>query len=85
MDFPDSIAHCIAADFELGAGVAKAIKEKYPNYFPTKKEYKQQVLHAQYLGDDKFVFPWIVKPRFFHKPTYRSLRKALLALLCVIK
>ena len=80
LDFPHSIAHCISADFKLGAGLAKQIKEKFPSYFPTKKEYKQQVLHAQYLGHDKFVFHLIVKPRYFHKPTYRSLRKALLAL-----
>ena len=80
LDFPHSIAHCISADFKLGAGLAKQIKEKFPSYFPTQKEYKQQVLHAQYLGHDKFVFHLIVKPRYFHKPTYRSLRKAILAL-----
>ena len=80
LDFPDSIANCISADFKLGAGLAKQIKEKFPSYFPTKKEYKQQVLHGQYLGRVKFVFHLIVKPRYFHKPTYRSLRKALLAL-----
>ena len=80
LDFPQSIAHCISADFKLGAGPAKQIKEKFPSYFPTKKEYKQQVLHAPYLGHEKFVFHLIVKPRYFYKPTYRSLRKALLAL-----
>ena len=32
------------------------------------------------MGHDKFVFHLIVKPRYFHKPTNRSLRKALLAL-----
>ena len=37
-------------------------------------------MHAQYLGHDKFVFHLIVKPRYFHKPIYRSLRKTLLAL-----
>ena len=80
LDFPHSIAHCISADFELGAGVAKQIKEKFPNFFPTKKAYKQQLLHAQYLGHGKIVFHLIVKSRYFHKPTYRSLRKTLLAL-----
>ena len=80
LDFPHSIAQCFSADFKLGAGLAKQIKEKFPNYFLTKKEYKQQVLQAQYLGHDKFVFHLIVEPRFFHKPTYRSLRKAFLAL-----
>ena len=80
LDFPHSLALCISADSKVGAGLAKQIREKFPGYFPTKKEYKQQVLHAQYLGHDKFVFHLIVKPRYFHKPTYRSLRKALSAL-----
>ena len=80
LKFPHSIAHCIWADFKLGAGLAKQIKEKFRSYFPTKKEYKQQVLHAKYLGHDKFVFHLIVKPRYFHKLSYRSLRKTLLAL-----
>ena len=80
LDFPHSIAHCTSVDFKLGAGLAKQIKENFPSYFTTKKEYKQQVLHAQYLGHDNFVFHLIAKPRYFHKPTYRSLRKTLFAL-----
>ena len=79
--FPHSIAHCFSADFKLGAYLAKQIKEKSPSYFRTKKEYMQLVLHAQYLANDDFVFHVIVKLRCFHKPTYRSLRKALLAFL----
>ena len=31
LDFPHSIAHCISADFNLGAGLAKQIKEKFPS------------------------------------------------------
>ena len=31
LDFPHSIAHCISADFKLGAGLAKQIKEKFPS------------------------------------------------------
>ena len=42
LDFPHSIAHRISADFKLGAGLAKQIKEKYPSFVPTKKEYKQK-------------------------------------------
>ena len=80
LDFLDSIAHGISADFGLGAGLAKQIKGKFPRFFATNKEYKQQVLPAQYLGNEKLVFQLIVKPRFFHKPTYRSLKKSLWAL-----
>ena len=80
LNFPHPIAHCISADFKLGAGLAKQIKKTFSSFFWTKKEYKLQVLHAQYLGLDKFVFHLIVKPSYFHKSTYRSLRKTLLAL-----
>ena len=64
LDFPHSTAHCISADFKLKAGLAKQIKEKFPGFFPTKQDYKQQVLHAQYMCSDKFVFHLIVKPLF---------------------
>ena len=79
LDIPHSIAHCNSADLELRAGLSKQIKEKFPSYFLTKTDYKQQLLHAQYLGHDKFVYHLIVKPRDFHGPTNRSLLKALLA------
>ena len=63
---PQSIAYCISADFKLGARLAKQIREKFPSYFSTKKEYKQQLLRAQYLVNDKILFHLIVKPRYFH-------------------
>ena len=31
LDFPHSKAHCVSADFKLGAGLAKQINEKFPN------------------------------------------------------
>ena len=52
LDFPHSIALCVSADFKLGAALSKQIKGKFQIFFPPKKEYKQQVLHAQYLGHD---------------------------------
>ena len=62
LDFPHSLAHCVSADFKLGSGLTKQIKEKFFKLFLYEKEYKQQVLHAQYLGHDKLVFHLIVKP-----------------------
>ena len=38
LDYPHSIAHYKSAEFKLGAGLAKQIKEKFPSHFPTKKE-----------------------------------------------
>ena len=70
----------MSAEFKMKTGLVKK-KKKNSSELPTRKEYKQQVLHAQYLGDKKFVVDLIVRLCCFHKSTYRSLRKALLALL----
>ena len=80
LDFLHSIAHCFSADFKLGAGLAKQIKETFPCKFSVTKEFKQQVLNTQYLGNDQLVFLLIVEQRYLHKATYRSRRKKLMAL-----
>ena len=50
LDFPHSIAHCVSADFKLGAGLAKQIKEKFPSYFPTKKRVQATSTARPVLG-----------------------------------
>ena len=35
LDARHSVADCILADFKLGAGLAKQIKEKFPSFFTT--------------------------------------------------
>ena len=77
------LAHCISADFALGAGIAKTfdhvynMKAKlnayYPNYFfeSCDREFEGQAL----LVDD--VFNLVTKPNVWNKPTYESLRQSL--------
>lgn len=77
------LAHCISADFALGAGIAKTfdhvynMKAKlnayYPNYFfeACDREFEGQAL----LVDD--VFNLVTKPNVWNKPTYESLRQSL--------
>ena len=79
LDFPHSIVHCISADFKLAAGIAAQIREKFPTVYPRNLS-RQQCLYAQAVGDNTFVYHLIVKPRYFHKPSYRSLKKSLSAL-----
>ena len=77
-----AIAHCISADFALGAGVAKQINDVY--------EMRRQLrcLYAAY--DDWDTSDWVgacllcmdvmtlvTKERYFHKPTLETLRSAL--------
>lgn len=81
------LAHCISADFALGAGIAvqfckrfdtkQKLKSLYPGYM-----YKWDAAIDEYgingdciLVDN--VLNLITKRNFWHKPTYQSMRMAL--------
>ena len=72
----DSLAHCISSDFKMSAGIARSFKRKFPYNFP---ESTNSPLFVQQL-DDRFIFHLVTKKRFFHKPTYDSLRQSLEAM-----
>ena len=40
----DSIAHCISADFKLGAGIARSIKRRFSTQYPDKKAIASEVI-----------------------------------------
>ena len=77
------LAHCISADFALGAGIAvefnkrfdmkRNLFEKMPNAWEemTKIRKKGICTHVER------VLNLITKERYWHKPTYDSLREAL--------
>lgn len=71
------LAHCISADFALGAGIAKKFDEVYNMRFKLFREYD----NYEYEGGDSLpidnVFNLVTKKKCFHKPTYDSLREAL--------
>ena len=81
------LAHCISADFALGKGIAvefnkrfdmkRKLQSKYPDY-----------LNNWYQGDcvlEGRVLNLVTKEKYFHKPTYDSLKNALIycRLLCL--
>ena len=77
-DFTDSIAHKVSSDFELVAGIAKQIRKVFPTTYPefgwkTSKE----KIYVQQLSLNRFICHLIVKPSFWNKLTYSSLRAAL--------
>lgn len=76
-------AHCISADFQMGAGIAVEFQKrfdtkmllctKHPNYWNTWKAYRM-------IGDcilEGSVLNLITKERYFNKPTYISMQYAL--------
>ena len=71
------LAHCISADFALGAGVAKTFDEVYNMRFKLFKTYD----NYQYEGGDALpidnVFNLVTKPKYYHKPRYESVKEAL--------
>ena len=71
-----SLAHCISSDFKMSAGIAHSFKHKFPYNFP---ESTFSPLFFQET-DDRFIYHFVTKKRFFQKPTYNSLRQSLQSL-----
>jgi hypothetical protein len=71
------LAHCISADFALGAGIAKKFDEVYNMRFKLFKNYD----NYEYEGGDALpvdnTFNLVTKKKCYHKPTYESVREAL--------
>lgn len=71
------LAHCISADFALGAGIAKTFDKVYNMRFKLFRDYDGY----EYEGGDALlidnVFNLVTKPKCYHKPTYESLRESL--------
>lgn len=71
------LAHCISADFALGAGIAKVFDEIYNMRFKLFRTYDEYI----YEGGDALlvdnVYNLVTKPKCYHKPTYESVREAL--------
>lgn len=71
------LAHCISADFALGAGIAKTFDEVYNMRFKLFGFYD----NYNYDGGDALpvdnVFNLVTKKKCYHKPTYESVREAL--------
>jgi hypothetical protein len=71
------LAHCISADFALGAGIAKTFDEIYNMRFKLFREYGDYIYND---GDALLidnVFNLVTKPKCYHKPRYEDLRESL--------
>lgn len=83
---PDSytLAHCISADFKLGAGIAKEfaardVKAYLIKTYPVKWSGNGYALTAPIHGFNR-VFNLITKEYYYRKPTYDTLKEALLSM-----
>lgn len=71
------LAHCISADFALGAGIAKIFDSVYNMRFKLFRHFPDY----KYSGGDTLlvdnVFNLVTKKKCYHKPTYESLKESL--------
>lgn len=71
------LAHCISADFALGAGIAKIFDSVYNMRFKLFRSYD----NYEYRGGEALpidnVYNLVTKDKCWHKPTYESVRAAL--------
>ena len=71
------LAHCISSDFALGAGIAKTFDSVYNMRFKLFNGYPDYKYHggdALLIGN---VFNLVTKERYWHKPTYETVKHAL--------
>lgn len=77
------LAHCISADYALGAGIAvefnkrfdmrRKLREEAPDYWEYMKLYN---LQGECILIER-VLNLVTKEKYFHKPTYKSMKQAL--------
>lgn len=77
------LAHCISADYALGAGIAvefnkrfdmrRKLHEQFPDYWEYMKLYN---LQGECILIER-VLNLVTKEKYYHKPTYKSMKQAL--------
>ena len=80
----NAICHCISFDCKMGAGIAKTISERHPFM----RNELLQCIHENHLNwpncilyydenNNENVFNLITKEKYWHKPTYDTVKKSL--------
>ena len=73
-DSKDSIAHCVSADFEMSAGIARHFKRKFPTKYPSKLDHTYTPLWPQWLPETRrYLYHLVTKQKNFNKPAYSTL------------
>jgi hypothetical protein len=67
------LAHCISADAKMGAGIARRFVREFPALASLRRQ-NLTIGSAPLVGR---VFNLVTKPRYFDKPTYKSIGYAL--------
>lgn len=81
----DSIAHCISADFKMGAGVALEVRKRWINKFPSQREGQVGSCFPVEIEEGRYIFNLITKNCYWEKPVLNSLRWALAHMFALMK
>lgn len=89
------LAHCISADFALGKGIAvefdkrfnmkQKLKDQFNDFVDEYKNNYKYELYGECILIDR-VLNLVTKERYYHKPTYKSIKQALemMQIVCVV-
>ena len=75
-----SLAHCVAADLGMGAGIAVKFKQTYGQLDTLHAQNVQTGGVAVLKDNERFIYYLVTKPQSWDKPTYESLRSSLNAM-----
>lgn len=90
LDNTYALCHCISSDFKLGAGIAVKFREmgvvpKLVHQCQGKRWDGVGYCLYTHLKDDITVFNLVTKERYFHKPTYETLKQSLIDLKWIVR
>ena len=77
------LAHCISADFKMGAGIATEFVRRFDTknkLFKDYPDYLNNFVKTKIIGDcllEDGVLNLITKERYYYKPTYKSIKISL--------
>lgn len=77
------LAHCISADFALGAGIAKEFDIRYNMKYKLNQSFKDLATNNDIVGSCLFIdniFNLVTKQLYFNKPTYNSISRSIKAM-----
>ncbi|XP_071529624.1 ADP-ribose glycohydrolase OARD1-like [Panulirus ornatus] len=75
-----SLAHCISQDIRMGKGIAYVFKAKFGGVQELTDQGKKPGDVAVLKRGQKYVYALVTKERYWHKPTYLSVRSSLQAM-----
>jgi len=74
-----ALAHCVSCDLHMNAGIAKQFSNRWPDIRDGPLEPPGSV-YTYNSPEKRVIFNLITKNKYYHKPTYRTLENALLAM-----